>query len=150
MPKRITFVVFSMLLSIGSTLQAQGIDLYGLWFEKTGGTNSTNLTGYQHLVQVDPNSGTMNSLDTIPGAKFVALGTSTFDNSGNRYVYWGIDTGGVDRIYTIDAPTGNMLSNPAFTQNRPFELEYDLKTGKTYAVEYEGSTRSYYMLEVNL
>ncbi|MEM6263983.1 MAG: T9SS type A sorting domain-containing protein [Bacteroidota bacterium] len=144
------FIVLSFaLMCMGSSLFAQGIELYGLWYERTGGTGS-NFTGYQHFVQVNPNNGNVSLLDTIPGAKYVAVGASTFDHKGNRFIYWGIDGANTRRLYTIDAPTGNMLSNPAVSQRPPIELEFDMKNGKTYGLQWDATQNKEYFVEVNL
>ncbi|MCD6367092.1 MAG: hypothetical protein J7L46_06095 [Bacteroidales bacterium] len=120
------------LLTIG-LLQAQNISLYCVGNDTTGGTNK--LTFYQ----VDAFSSTANAINPLTEIEGKITGSSSFDNDNDYYLFSGIDTNQIKRLYTVDT-LGNILYNPAMSNLEVSALQYDFKTHNTYGFVYDTST----------
>ncbi|MEM6263981.1 MAG: T9SS type A sorting domain-containing protein [Bacteroidota bacterium] len=145
---RFLVCMMTMLIFMTGKLAAQGISIYGLSNIPSSGIGTFPIVTF---VKLDPTNGNVTVLDTINGAFATAAGSSTFDHSGNRYMYWGLDRGNAQRLYTIDATSGAIIRNPVVTLAPPVELEFDLKNAKTYGIQRDGSNPSvHYFVEVDL
>jgi len=117
-----TFLLLTLCFSV---LFAQQINVYGLFYESTGGGNN-------QLVVLDNTTGDMTSLGIISGLSAIAVGSSTFDQFNNRYIFWGINNSYQQKIYHIDIADALIANNVSFDDTPPGELEYDLQYDKVY------------------
>jgi hypothetical protein len=82
---------------------------------------------------INPNTGTDNIIDSIPGDELIYCGVSTFDNNNHRFIFYGIDRSGNNRLYCINAITGAILSQASFTLNAG-EFHYDNASNTLYTL----------------
>ena len=120
-------IIFSVLAFSFSTLFAQQINVYCLFYEQTGEFNGNN-----QLVVLDNTTGDMTSLGIIPGLAAIAVGSSTFDQFNNRYIFWGISNSYQQKIYHIDIANAFIANNVSSANTPPGELQYDLQYDKVY------------------
>ncbi|HEV3412965.1 MAG TPA: gliding motility-associated C-terminal domain-containing protein [Puia sp.] len=93
---------------------------------------------------IDPASGMVNIISAIPG--FTGYTESTFDTQHHRYIV----TSGT-QLWVIDAATGAVLANPAFSPGAQINLPlYDNLTGHLYAVGTNGPTSPFQFDTVGL
>lgn len=119
-----TFSVFVLFLPL---LFAQQINVYGLFYEPTG-----EFSGNNQLVVLDNTTGDMTSLGIISGLSAVAVGSSTFDQFNNRYIFWGVSNSYQQKIYHIDIASALIANSVSFGDSAPGELQYDLQYDKVY------------------
>lgn len=108
--------------------------LYGLHWD-----NSENT---EYLVTIDQATGihTKINKDGLSGVKWVMTGNTTFDKTNHRFVFKGGDDNGNWYLYTVDATTGNIISNPICPvpsgnlNNNVFGLQYDNSLNKYYGL----------------
>ncbi len=119
-----TFLILTLSFSI---IFAQQINVYGLFYEQTG-----EFSGNNQLVVLDNTTGDMTSLGIISGLSAVAVGSSTFDQFNNRYIFWGISDSYQQKIYHLDIAGALIANSVPFENTPPGELEYDLQYDKVY------------------
>lgn len=147
-------IVFLLTITLLTSLTfSQSYDIYGLWFENTNTsmvdtlidpvTGDTVLVpnfeieGNQHLVSLDPFTGLKTSLGIIDGVEAVALGTSTFDQGNDRYIFWGQDTVGDSHIYNVELNNAFITNNAPFSNTNSVEFEYDMQFNRLFGLEFE-------------
>jgi type IX secretion system substrate protein len=81
---------------------------------------------------INPNTGTDNIIDSIPGEEWID-GVSTFDDNNHRFIFHGTDRSGINRLYCINAITGAILSQATFTLNM-CDFHYDNSSNTLYAL----------------
>ncbi len=98
------------------------------------------------LVSIDPLTGIHTVIDTIPDVKWIVVGlqhTSTFDASTGQYIFLGLDSLYDSFIYTLDAPTAAVVSNPTFLDlypgNNQNDMQFESSTGILYALHFGDS-----------
>lgn len=122
-----TLTTFLLLTFSFSVLFAQQINIYGLFYEQTG-----EFSGNTQLVVLDNTTGDMTALGVISNLMAVGVGSSTFDQFNNRYIFWGINNSYQQKIYHIDIADALIANNVSFDNSPPGELEYDLQYDKVY------------------
>lgn len=124
---------------------AQGLQIYGL-----RNTNPQSpFSGDLELVKVDPFTGIGTPLYPFPQTLGVALGSSTYDQKGQRYLFWGVDDSGNDRFYNASVDTAAWLS-PILQTGRPIELQYDLQADLLYGLLWDDTAQTEYLVTVDL
>jgi hypothetical protein len=105
-------------------------NLYGLHWN--------NLEQREYFVSVDPATGAMTIIDSIPYVHYIATGPSytTYDKNNHRYFFQGIDDFGGYHLYAINALTGQVLSSPTYQPSigNVYELQYDISTNSMYGM----------------
>lgn len=92
--------------------------------------------GNEHLVQINPLTGQFTSVGIIPNVNSVNLGSSTFDQRNNRYIFRGKEVGsGASNLYSVNVNDASLVSNPELTES-VIEWEYDLKNSKLYGLKF--------------
>ncbi len=125
---------------------AQTPVVYGLRYEMPD-PNTPNV-GYEQYVSINPLDGTVTVLDTIDGVEAVGLGSSTFDQVNQEYIFWGINNQQQYKLYRLDAQTGAVVNNPPLSAY-PLELEFDMNTGGLYGLENTGSAMVFTSVDLN-
>jgi hypothetical protein len=122
--------------------------LYGLHWD-----NSDSL---EYLVSINPTTGVFTKVDTIPGVKLIATSPhyTTFDATNHRYIFKGGDIPTNMYLYSIDATTGNVISNPSFPvlsdpADNIIELQYDNTGSKLYGLHWSNSEKREYLVSIN-
>ena len=82
----------------------------------------------EYLVTVDPSNAAITKIDSIPGVTWIKIySTSTYCENTRRYSFIGGDdpNGNPFYLFTIDAISGKIISNPLFVDhNKFFSLQY--------------------------
>jgi len=118
--------------------------------------NFLNASGQtEFLVKVDPNNGTFANIDSISGVKLVLVAPNllTYDKNNHRYIFVG-DNNGNYNLYSVDANTGNIISNPSIVlpsdpSEYVFELKYDNSSNTLYGLHKNNSENRIYFVSVN-
>ena len=122
--------------------------LYGLHWD--------NSEDREYLVSIDPTTGAFTKIDSLAGVKHITIMPryTTFDDKNHRYIFRGEDANGDARLYTVDAPTGSILSNPLFPisggGDNIAELQYDEASGNVYGLHWDNSENTEYLISVDL
>ena len=120
--------------------------------------NLLNASGQtEFLVTVNPSTGLYTKIDSLPGVKWITIGPSytTFDENGHRFIFKGGDSGGNWYLYSIDAITGNIITNPTFPvlsdpSDNIIELQYDNSSNILYGLHWDNSESKEYFVSVNV
>lgn len=80
--------------------------MYALHWDNTKGT--------EYLVSIEVSTGLYTIIDSLPVAEISTGIYTTFDEKNNRYIFLGADRMKTWRLYSIDANTGQVISNPKF------------------------------------
>ena len=95
------------------------------------------------LVSIDPLTGIHTVIDTIPDVNWIVAGmqrASTYDEASGHYIFIGLDSLYDSFLYTVDAPTAGVVSNPSFPEvymgNNQNDLQFDSNTGILYALHF--------------
>lgn len=120
--------------------------LYGLRYEMPD--PSTPSVGYEQFVSINPLNGTVSVIDTIDGVEAVGLGSSTFDQVNQEYIFWGINDQQQYKLYRLDAQTGAVVNNPPLS-SYPLELEFDMNTGGLYGLQSNGLAIDFASVNLN-
>ncbi len=137
-----TYRIYSVIVSDSSTISTPATDdrpielefdlesglTYGLNYDQSTQTNS--------LVTVSLADGAATDVATLPFLDGIAIGNSTYDSNGKRYIFIGVDNSGNFRLYTISSLDGTILSDPIIdnSQGRIGGIEYDNKNDILYGV----------------
>ncbi|MEE4256227.1 MAG: T9SS type A sorting domain-containing protein [Bacteroidales bacterium] len=89
------------------------------------------------FLRIDQATGQITELNRMPEATAYPAGSSTFDANNGRYIVHIIDTNFVSHLYTIQAESGELLSDAVF--NLPagadiLNLEYNNRDNKVYGL----------------
>jgi hypothetical protein len=106
--------------------------LYGLHWD-----NSENK---EYLVSIDPATGSFTKIKNLLGVKWIMPGNTAFDKTNHHYVFKGADDSLNWYLYTVDATTGNIVSNP------PYPASSSASTGLVMGLQYDNSLHKYYGL----
>lgn len=87
----------------------------------------------EYLAIVDPSTGSLSLIDSLPGVNYIYNNSTAFDQNNKRYIFYGIDFNGTDRLYCFDAVTGAKLSEP-IALSKAGELHYDHTSNKLYGI----------------
>ena len=138
--KKITLLVAfaGMLLC---TTQAQ-LSLVGLhWNDQAN---------QQEFVKLNTFSGTYSVIDTILGVTAVAVNHSAFNSVTGNYIFYGRTASGQMYQYHLDAITGNIVSQNAVSGQLPIGAQWDMRTGKVYALEWDATAKEEWLVELNI
>lgn len=89
------------------------------------------------LLTIDQGSGIMSEIKKLPQLRAFPVGGSTFDANSGRYIVNGKDPDFDDRLFVIDAASGEILSSPTLNlQPGQYlnELEYNNVDDKLYGL----------------
>lgn len=139
-------LTLSALICVSVLAFGQNPFLVGLMWDPDDPTNP-GAGGRELFVTINPISGQISTIDTIPGVEAVALGSSTFDQVNNEYIFWGFDNGQTGRLYRLNGNTGQIIANPPLG-SFPTELEFDMNSGGLYGLT--GNQSGVYFSEVDL
>ena len=116
--------------------------LYGLHWD--------NSEQREYFISVDPATGAMTLIDSIPYVHYIAVGPSytTYDKNNHRYFFQGIDDFGAYHLYGIDALTGHVLSSPSYPPSigNISELQYDNTTQTIYGIFRDNVNHHIYLM----
>jgi hypothetical protein len=122
--------------------------LYGLHWD--------NSEGREYFVSVNQVSGTYTIIDSLPGVKWVMSNPNytVFDKIHHHYIFRGADVNMNSYLYTVDALTGAILSNPSFPVlanqfDNIEELQFDNSTNTLYGLHFDSSDGKEYLATIN-
>lgn len=124
------FVLVSLFAS--NNVLAQNLVLYGLQNNNINTDPNDPLGGPMELVAIDGFSGQVTPLFEIGTSAGVSLGSSTYDHLNQRYIFWGVNTNGENRLYIVNSITGELLESANTAP--PLEMEYDLQNQVCYGL----------------
>lgn len=138
--KKITLLIASIGMTLFS-LQAQ-LSLVGLhWNDQAS---------QEEFVRLNTFTGSFSVVDTIPGVTQIAVGRSAFNNTTGTYVFYGRTSSGPMTQYQVDAATGNVVLQNAASGSLPIGAQWDMRTGKVYALEWDDNAREEWLVELNV
>jgi hypothetical protein len=106
---------------VGLKYACNGV-IYGLWKD--------TVEAY-HFVSIDAATGDQADMGIIPGLSGIFFGTFSFDINNQWYMFRGIDSSNVNRLYSIDTQDGSVVNAPVSNDNVRGN-EYDCVTQITY------------------
>lgn len=150
--------VFVALL-VPVVINAQSLNLFGLWFDVDENAIDTiilydyyygndtifepNLTtGSQNFVQLNTETGLIETVSILDEVSGILFNSSTFNQRSREYSFLGRTFNNEDKIFTVDAATGNYVDYPVLA-NLPTELNFDLRNGINYGFERTDSILGY-------
>lgn len=109
---------------------------YGLWYDQS--------QSMEYFVSIDLTTGALTNIASLPTVSAVAIGNSTFDSNLARYIFIGIENG-QQKLITLDAGSGNILSSVPINQNQVTigGLEYDVVANKLYGLHNQVDSSNY-------
>lgn len=121
-------LLFLVSLVISASAIAQDMSIYGFYRE-----NGAPPEDHVVLAQMDPISGLIYNLDTINPIYAYALGSSTFDQTNQYYIFKGVDTGNVMKLISRDIVNNTTVFAPQneITIN---DFQYDMNSQNLYAL----------------
>lgn len=127
--------------------------LYGNSTNTLYGLRWDNLSSTEYLSSIDPTTGTVTDINSIPGVLWILDGFMVFDNFNKRYIFRGGDNNGIWHLYSINAITGDIVYDPVFPTfsgtNDILMPEVDSLTGTIYALYWEDFTSGIRENEIN-
>lgn len=141
------FYFFILLFALCSSCFAQDseVNIYGLYYDFDLQT--------EFLIELDPYTASHEIVGEIDGVQAIALGSSTFDDNNHQYIFKGINSTNEFKLYTVDAFTADIVDQPitpSYPDNFSIELEFDMKTGQTYGLQYDFVDSVQTFVRVNL
>lgn len=129
MKKNILAVIIFTIAAL--TLQAQTIELYGIYRAGTGPWS----TNYIPLATMDHTTGNPVTVDTIQGISAVVLGSSTFDQTNEEYIFSGPigSPGNATGLVRFNTFTGQWITAPGINATVN-EYQYDMQQQKLYGL----------------
>ena len=110
----------------------------------------------EYLVTVNPVTGEFTKIDSLPGVKWITVGPSytVFDEDNGQFIFQGQDADGNSFLYSVDAPSGEIISQPSFpaledSEDNVVELQFDNTSNKLYALSWDSSEGKEFFGEVN-
>lgn len=113
---------------------------------KLYGLHWNNSENREYLVTVNPTTGTFTKIDSLPGVLGTAIPHFTiFNEINHQYIFKGCDNTGNFYLYSVDAISGNIISNPLFPvledpSDNVIELQFDNSSGNLYALHWDANT----------
>ncbi len=100
-----------------------------------------NSSSTEYLAAINTTTGAFTNINSLSGVTWIVNSNTTFDDLNKRYIFTGGDNSGNSYLYSVDALTGNIISNPIFpVLPNPGEnvlmSEADSLTGIFYAVHW--------------
>jgi len=147
------------LIFISNYINAQSLNLFGLWFDIDENAVDTIIlydyyygndtvfepdlsAGTQNFVQLNTETGLIETISILDDVSAINFNSSTFNQRDRVYSFLGRITNNEDRIFTVDAPTGNYIDYPVLA-NLPTELNFDLRNGINYGFERMNTATGY-------
>lgn len=103
----------------------------------------------EFLATLNPATGVHTRIDSIPGVNYIFQNATAFDKNNHRYLFLGKDFGGQNRLYTVDALSGALISSPVCTLNAG-ELQYDPGSNTLFALELNNTLGKMFVVSINL
>ncbi|MBI3235498.1 MAG: hypothetical protein HYZ42_15910, partial [Bacteroidetes bacterium] len=111
----------------------------------------------EFLVTIEPISGSFTVIDSLPDVHLIQTmpAYTTYDNNNHRFIFKGVDFDANNRLYTIDAPTGDILTNPLFPQltdisDNIIETQFDSELNTLYGLHWDNSDQQEYLVSIDL
>ena len=125
------YLLCLIFFGLGSmAIQAQSIKLYGLY---RGGTGPWS-TSYIPLATMDHTTGTPITVDTIQGISGVVMGSSTFDQTNEEYIFSGPSSpGNTMSLVRANVFTGQVITAPGINATAN-EFQYDMQQQKLFGL----------------
>ncbi len=124
--------ILGLVFLCGSLLlvEAQSIKLYGLY---RGGTGPWDAS-YIPLATMDPVTGVPVAVDTITGIGAVVMGSSTFDQTNEEYIFSGPSSpGNIMSLVRANVFTGQVITAPGINATVN-EYQYDMQQQKLFGL----------------
>ncbi|HEY0978913.1 MAG TPA: T9SS type A sorting domain-containing protein [Flavobacteriales bacterium] len=122
--------------------------LYGLHWDASEAT--------EYLVSIDPSTGQHTLISAIPGVTMIAIlpNYTTFDENNGLYIFRGVNSSSVAKLYSIDVTTGDIVSSPSFPiladpMDNVVELQFDNASGMLYGLHWDDSEQQEYLVTVD-
>ena len=110
----------------------------------------------EYLVRVNPASGNYSRINRLPGVNWITIQPkyTAFDEINQRFIFKGADSLYNSFLYSIDANTGTILSNPSFPvlddpADNIIELQYDDSANVLYGLHWDNSENREYFVSIN-
>jgi len=109
----------------------------------------------EYFVTVDRINGTFNIISEIENIIGISIFPDyrAFNEDLNHFTFGGADSFGNTSIYTLDAATGNVVASPAFPTldylDNITALQYDRQTQTYYAIHWDNSEQTEYLVSFN-
>jgi gliding motility-associated-like protein len=110
----------------------------------------------EYFVLINPTTGDFTKIDSLPGVKWVMIQPNyhVFNEKAHRYLFRGADVDVNSFLYTVDALTGSIVSNPSFPllsdpKDNIIELEYDNSSNILYGLHWDNSQNREYFISIN-
>lgn len=107
----------------------------------------------EFFVSLNPLTGELIKIDSIPDVKYVQLDYSGINYFNDEFYFIGIDSMNTSRLYTMDMNTGAVLNNPVFPGNNinggVNELEVDPYSGNLISLHYDQVEMAEYFVRVD-
>jgi|GEM_PF-6881959 len=109
----------------------------------------------EFIVEIDKSNGSHIKIDSIPGAKFIEIGTSVINTDSSYFTFEAWDGFSLrNRLFTVDLNSGNVISNPYYPNtsglsdnvHSPFYYE---AASKIIGMHFSQTLLSYTLAEIN-
>ncbi len=91
----------------------------------------------QRIVSIDLMDGSTTVVASLPDISAIAIGSTTFDTNGKRYIFYGVDQSGNNKLVAVNVETGEMTSNPIINAPETPRInffEYDNKEDRLFSL----------------
>jgi len=107
---------------IGDLMQPEFDDTMGVLYGLAG------VSGIAWFVAIDPMTGDVTMLGSLPSVRGVTMGSSALDQVNHRYFFSGINGSGTKRLFVVDTQTRTLISNPVLSPLAfPLANELDIR-----------------------
>ncbi len=110
----------------------------------------------EFLVTVNSNTGSFSIVDSLPGVHWIYTMPrySIFDQLNHRYIFRGQDANYTDYLYSVDASSGDIISNPLFPSfsdpsDNIIELQFDSQLNKLFGLHWNNSEEREYFVSID-
>lgn len=126
---------------------------YSNSLHKLLGLHWNSLQSLEYFISIDFTTGAYTIIDTLPGVAWI-YSTAAFDDINNRYIFIGGDSSNNSHLYSINAATGAIVSQPSFPAladplDNIVEPEYGNATNKLYALHWDNSAGTEYFVSID-
>lgn len=146
-----SLILLSALMFVSIYLNAQSINLVGLWFDIDENAVDTIIlyddyygtdtifepalfAGVQNFVQLNTETAQIETISILDDVSAINFNSSTFNQRSRAYSFLGRTANNEDRIFTVDALTGSYVDYSVLA-DLPTELNFDLRNGINYGFE---------------